>query len=37
MDNKGQLRSDLTYDGLHLNEQGYLVWSNFVKPIIDLL
>ena len=37
VDNKGQLRSDLTYDGLHLNEQGYLVWSNFVKPIIDLL
>ena len=37
VDNKGQLRSDLTYDGLHLNEQGYLVWSKFVKPIIDLL
>ena len=37
VDNKGQLRSDLTYDGLHLNEQGYLVWSNFIKPITDLL
>ena len=37
VDNKGQLRSDLTYDGLHLNEQGYLVWSDFVKPITDLL
>ncbi len=37
VDNKGQLRSDLTYDGLHLNEEGYLIWSNFVKPITDLL
>ena len=37
VDNKGQLRSDLTYDGLHLNEQGYLVWPDFVKPITDLL
>ena len=33
----GQLREDLTYDGLHLNEEGYKVWSNFIKPIIDSL
>jgi lysophospholipase L1-like esterase len=26
MDEKGDLRSDLTTDGLHLNSQGYLVW-----------
>lgn len=35
VDNKGQLINDLTYDGLHLNEEGYKVWSNFIKPIID--
>ena len=37
VDNKGQLKNDLTYDGLHLNEQGYEVWSNFIKPITDSL
>ena len=37
VDNKGQLINDLTYDGLHLNEEGYKVWSNFIKPIIDSL
>ena len=37
IDNKGQLKDDLTYDGLHLNEQGYEVWSNFIKPITDSL
>ena len=37
VDNKGLLRNDLTYDGLHLNEQGYIVWSKFVKPITDSL
>jgi lysophospholipase L1-like esterase len=26
-DSKGLLRQDLTTDGLHLNPQGYLVWS----------
>ncbi|NJL86834.1 MAG: hypothetical protein HC886_14100 [Leptolyngbyaceae cyanobacterium SM1_1_3] len=25
-DTEGRLRSDLTTDGLHLNDQGYLVW-----------
>mgnify|MGYP006238200167 CR=1 FL=1 len=37
VDNKGQLKNNLTYDGLHLNEQGYEVWSNFIKPITDSL
>ena len=35
VNSEGQLREDLTYDGLHLNEEGYKVWSNFIKPIID--
>ena len=37
LNSEGQLREDLTYDGLHLNEEGYKVWSNFIKPIIDSL
>lgn len=35
VNSEGELREDLTYDGLHLNEEGYKVWSNFIKPIID--
>jgi lysophospholipase L1-like esterase len=27
-DERGQLRPELSTDGLHLNEQGYLVWSS---------
>tara|TARA_B100000900_G_scaffold413456_1_gene437499 strand:+ start:224 stop:961 length:738 start_codon:yes stop_codon:yes gene_type:complete len=37
VNSKGQLRDNLTYDGLHLNEEGYKVWSNFIKPTIDSL
>ncbi|MBL6655428.1 MAG: GDSL family lipase [Flavobacteriaceae bacterium] len=37
VNSEGQLEEDLTYDGLHLNEEGYKVWSNFIKPIIDSL
>ena len=37
VNNKGQLKNDLTYDGLHLNEKGYEVWSKFIKPITDSL
>lgn len=34
---KEQLKNNLTYDGLHLNEQGYEVWSSLIKPITDSL
>lgn len=37
VNSEGQLGEDLTYDGLHLNEEGYKVWSKFIKPIIDSL
>ena len=37
VNNKGQLKNDLTYDGLHLNKRGYEVWSKFIKPITDSL
>lgn len=28
----GSLRPDLTYDGLHLNENGYAVWARVIGP-----
>lgn len=28
---KGELKADLTYDGLHLNENGYVFWSKTIK------
>ncbi len=28
------LRADLTADGLHLNEQGYLIWSKALKKVL---
>lgn len=30
-DRKGNLRQELTTDGLHLNEQGYLVWRSALQ------
>ena len=30
----GTLRSELTYDGLHLNEAGYAVWGNALLPYV---
>ena len=37
VNNRGQLINKLTYDGLHLNEKGYKLWSKFIKPITDSL
>lgn len=31
----GALRSDLTTDGLHLNERGYLVWRTAIAMLLD--
>ena len=33
-DDKGFIKKDLSYDGVHLNEKGYQVWADFIKPII---
>jgi lysophospholipase L1-like esterase len=33
-DEKNELRSDLTIDGLHLNGEGYKIWAEAVKPYI---
>ncbi|MBD2771066.1 SGNH/GDSL hydrolase family protein [Iningainema tapete] len=32
-DFQGNLREDLTTDGLHLNEQGYDIWSSTLKQV----
>lgn len=34
-DGEGALRPDLTTDGLHLNEQGYLVWRTAIALLIN--
>tara|TARA_B100000886_G_scaffold339284_1_gene304287 strand:- start:423 stop:701 length:279 start_codon:yes stop_codon:yes gene_type:complete len=30
----GLITEDYTTDGIHLNEKGYIRWTNFIKPII---
>lgn len=37
LNDEGYLKQDLTYDGLHLNEQGYEVWVEFLKPVMNTL
>ncbi|MBD0832183.1 GDSL-type esterase/lipase family protein [Aestuariibaculum sediminum] len=34
VDDKGALKKDLTYDGVHLNQKGYNKWVSFEKPIL---
>nr|WP_321266201.1 GDSL-type esterase/lipase family protein [uncultured Sulfurimonas sp.] len=36
MSNNKSLKSTLTYDGVHLNSDGYLVWSDMIKQYISL-
>ena len=33
-DDKGQLKDNLTFDGLHLNGAGYLVWISVIKKYL---
>jgi lysophospholipase L1-like esterase len=34
----GQIRTELfTYDGVHLNEQGYAVWTQVIRPFVEEL
>ena len=37
VDAQGELPSELTKDGLHLNDKGYEKWVNFEKPLIERL
>jgi hypothetical protein len=34
-DRRGQLLSDLTYDGLHLNNNGNQVWTTLLRPLLQ--
>ena len=34
---KGFIKSDLSYDGVHLSERGYKIWVDFIKPIVHSL
>ncbi len=34
IDADGLMRKNLTTDGIHLNEQGYAVWVDLVKPLL---
>lgn len=35
-DEQGQLREELTFDGIHLNSDGYVLWSNLLHPEIPV-
>lgn len=39
MQNKaGQTRTELfTYDGVHMNKQGYAVWTRIIRPLVEQL
>jgi len=36
INNQGLMRQDLTTDGLHLNDRGYKIWTNFIDPMVRL-
>lgn len=31
---EGKMKKELTYDGVHLNDKGYSVWVDYIKPIV---
>jgi len=35
-DQDGRLRKELTYDGLHLNIQGYMAWAEHLRTYLNL-
>ena len=37
VDEQGRIKSDLSTDGVHLNEAGYQVWVDYIKPIFETL
>ena len=37
VDKHGLIKGDLSTDGVHLNEAGYQVWVDYIKPIFDTL
>ncbi|MGE5354572.1 MAG: GDSL-type esterase/lipase family protein [Acidobacteriota bacterium] len=37
MSRGGYLRSELTFDGIHLNAEGYIIWRDEITPVINRL
>ena len=35
MDEEGELREDLTKDGVHLSEKGYEVWAEQIQEFVE--
>ncbi|MCU7494547.1 MAG: GDSL family lipase [Ignavibacteria bacterium] len=35
MSRMGSLRSELTYDGIHLNADGYVIWRDEIAPLVE--
>ena len=35
LDDEGYLRKDLSDDGLHLNANGYEIWTSMLKPYLE--
>ena len=33
----GRMKKELSYDGVHLNEKGYTVWVDYIKPTVLIL
>ncbi len=31
---EGRIKKELSYDGVHLNEKGYSVWVDYIKPTV---
>jgi lysophospholipase L1-like esterase len=32
---RGDLKAEYTYDGLHLSDEGYIVWKKSIQTLID--
>ena len=30
----GKMKKELSYDGVHLNDKGYSVWVDYIKPTV---
>ena len=34
VNNEGKMKEELSYDGVHLNDKGYSVWVDHIKPTV---
>jgi lysophospholipase L1-like esterase len=35
VDDKGDLKSNLTHDGIHINGEGYLIWKKAIESVVQ--